>query len=313
MQRNRSTWIVALSATAAVLAAVASAAGVFMRGDLSTRAFVSVRGEQVDVLTTGVYRFNGINIAAEGVGWDAVTLFLVVPALIITLPWLWRGSLRATLVATGVLTYLLYQYFEYATFLAYGPLFLLYVLIVAVSVSGIALLVGGIDLAQLSERFTPRFPRRAMVGLGLFMALLLTGMWLPLVGRTLRSDVVAELYGGTTLVVQAFDLGLLVPLGMFTAIAVYRRLPIGYLLASVVVVKAIAMATAIVAMLLVESAATGVVALPPIAMFATIALVSTIVAARVYSSIEPASTHQRSATSRQDAGGLHLQAQSKEA
>lgn len=309
MERNRSTWIVGLSAMAAVMAALASAAGVFLRGDLSTRAFVSVRGEQVDVLTDGAYRFNGINIAAEGVGWDAVTLFLVVPALIITLPWLWRGSLRATLIAAGVLTYLLYQYFEYATLLAYGPLFLLYVLIVAVSVSGIALLLGGIDFAELSERFTPRFPRRAMVALGLFMALLLVGMWLPLIGRTFGSDVVAELYGGTTLVVQAFDLGILVPLGMFTAIAVYRRLPIGYLLASVVVVKAIAMATAIVAMLIVESDATGVVDLPPIAMFASIALVSAGLAVRVYSSIEPASTKERSATPRQGADGLHLGAQ----
>jgi hypothetical protein len=224
------------------------------------------------------------------VGWDAVTLFLVVPALALMLPGLWHGSLRAKLVVTGILAYFLYQYVEYAAFLAYGPLFLLYVATFALSLTGIILLVATINLAEAGARFGPRFPRRAMVGLSLFMALLLTGMWLPLVARTAGGDIGNALDGATTLVVQALDLGFLVPLAFFTAVTVWRRMPVGYLLSSVVVVKAVAMATAIAAMLLFEASATGELAMVPLAIFALTALVGGAIALRVYGSIgaEPA-------------------------
>ena len=130
----------------------------------------TVRGDLVDVLTGGVYRFNGESIAAEGVGWDAVTLFLVVPALLLTLPFLARGSLRARLFATGILAYFAYQYFEYAMALVYGPLFAVYVAIGALSLTGMALLLGGIDPADLRNRISSAFPRRPMIGFGIFMA-----------------------------------------------------------------------------------------------------------------------------------------------
>lgn len=278
-------WLVGLVALVGVLAAVASAAGVFLRGDLATEAFTTVRGDPVDYLVGGVYRFNGLNVAAEGVGWDAATLFLVVPALALSLPALWGGSLRARLLVIGLLAYFLYQYAEYAMFLAYGPLFAVYVATFALSLVGIALLVATLDLAALPADFSARFPRRAVIGLGIFMALLLGGMWLPLIARTFNEVSVPELAGATTLVVQAFDLGFLVPLGVFTAVTVWRRLPVGFVLAPLVVVKATAMASAIAAMLIVEALATGELALPPLLVFAATALVSALIGVRVFSSV----------------------------
>ena len=258
-----------------------------MRGDLATRRFVTVRGEAVDVLTSGVYRYNARAVAAEGVGLDAVTLFLVVPALFIALAFVRRGSLRATLFTIGLLAYLLYQYLEYAVFLAYGPLFLLYVATFALSLTAIALLVARIDLGGLGARFARGFPRRSVIALGVFMAVLLCAMWLPLVLRTMGGSTGTALAGATTMVVQAFDLGLLVPLGIATAVTVYRRSPAGYLLASVVVVKACAMATAIASMLVVEWMATGVLAIGFIAVFALTAMGSAILAVKVYKSVGP--------------------------
>ena len=286
MGGNGTKWLAGLAALIAVLGAIASGAGVFLRGDLATVPYTTVRGEVVDALTGGVYRFNGLPIASEGVGWDVVTLFLIVPALLLTVPGLWRGSLRAGLIATGLFAYFLYQYAEYAMALAYGPLFLLYVAIFALSLSGIAVLVATIGVAELPERFGPRFPRRAVMGFGIFMAVLLTGMWLPLIARSFGQAVVDQLDGGTTLVVQAFDLGFLVPLGLFTAVAVQRRLPIGFVLASVVVVKGVAMGSAIAAMLVFESLTTGTTQVVPIVGFALIALVSLAIAGRVFGSLE---------------------------
>ncbi len=286
-----------LSRTAAVLgtlvgllAIVAAGAGVFLRGDLATISFTTVRGEIVDTVSHGLYRFNGLTVASEGVGWDIVTLFFVTPALLLVMPGVWRGGLRARLAATGLLAYFAYQYLEYAMFLAYGPLFLIYVAIFALALSGLAVLAGTFDLAAVAGSFTDRFPRRAVVGLSAFMALLLGGMWLPMILASWDQAVVEPLDGATTLVVQALDLGLLVPLGIFTAVLVWQRLSAGYVLASLVVVKAVAMPAAIVAMLVVEAAATGEVAVAPMALFAATAMAAAAIGWRVYGSIRPAPT-----------------------
>jgi hypothetical protein len=284
--RTGSGWLTALVGLTGGLAAIASGAGVFLRGDLATREFVTARGDTVELLVGGVYRYNGLQIASEGVGWDLVTLCLVVPALALTLPALFRGSLRGTLLSAGFLLYFLYQYTEYAVALAYGPFFILYVAIVGLSVSGLALLLSRVDVAALPARFGPRFPRRAMVAFGLYMGLLLGGLWLPLIAWTFDAAGVTELYGGTTLVVQAFDLGFLVPLGLFTAVTVYRRLPVGYLLSAVVIVKGMSIAAGIVAMLVVEAVATDVVQLVPIVIFALTALAGVAIAVRIYRGID---------------------------
>ena len=286
MVHRTPVWLVGLVALTAALVTVAAGAGVLLRGDLITVPFTTARGDVVEVLRDGIYRFNGEAMAAEGIGWDLVTLFVVVPALVLTLPSLARGAARAYLLTVGLLAYLLYQYAEYAMALAYGPLFLVYVAIAALSVSLLGVLVSRLDLAVFAAAIDPgRFPRRGAAAFGGFMAVLLAGMWLPLIGRTFTAEGVPELAGGTTLVVQAFDLAFLVPLGILSAVAAWRRTPIGYVLATVVAVKGTAMGAAIAAMLVVEGFVTGVVQVVPIVGFAGIAALAGALAVRILGSV----------------------------
>lgn len=279
--RRPATWTTVLVALTAVLVAAAAGAGLLFRGDLATRPFTTVRGDVVEVVTDGIYRSNGLAFVAEGIGWDLVTLVAVVPALLLAVPGLSRGSTRAILLTAGLLAYTLYQYAEYAMALAYGPAFLLHVTIAGLSASLLAILVAGLDLGALATTGDRgRFPRRAMALFSGFLAILLLGMWGPLVLRTAALDRVPELAGGTTLVVQAFDLGFLVPLAILTAAAVWRRLPIGYVLATVLAVKGVAMGAAIAAMLIVEGLVAGTWAIAPILAFSAIASVALVLAAR---------------------------------
>jgi hypothetical protein len=276
-----------LALVVALLGAIGAACGVFLRGELTTIPFTTMRMEVVDVVTEGPYRFNGLAVASEGVGWDAVTLFFVVPALLLTLRGVWRGALRPRLMAAGLLVYFLYQGLEYAMFLAFGPLFPVYVATFAVAGSALAVLLATFDLGAVAGSIdTGRFPRRAVAGLGVFMALLLAAMWLPMVLMNLTATTVDALDGATTLVVQAMDLGFLVPLGLFTAVLAWRRVPAGYVLASVIVVKAVAMASAIVAMLLVEAAETGELMVPPIVIFAITVVVAAAIGWRAFRSVD---------------------------
>ena len=53
--------------------------------------------------TTGVYQWNGQRVVAEGIGWDLFTLLVVVPVLLLSLPFVARESFRGWLFALGLL------------------------------------------------------------------------------------------------------------------------------------------------------------------------------------------------------------------
>jgi hypothetical protein len=287
--------VAVLGGLAAVLAGFASAAGVLLRGNLETTEFTTVRGEVVPMVTDGIYRFNAEGIVAEGIGWDLVTLLVVVPATLLTVALLWRGSFRAILVAAGLLAYLCYQSAQYAVYWALGPLFPVYIATLALSVSALGLLLYGLDVQALRARVDRPFPRRSVVAYSVAVVLILAGLWLPVVVGTWGVAVVDQLQGASTLVVPVFDLGLLVPLAIFTGLAVWRMLPLGYLLASMVLVKGASMALAIASMLMVEANITGELALPPLLVFSVLALVSLVLGARALRSLE--AVHPRPAPS----------------
>lgn len=298
MTRRTARGAALLTATVAVAAAITSAVGVFGRGDGATVLVTSVRGETYPMMTTGVYAWNAQRLVAEGVGWDAFTLFVVCPAAIATAAFVARGSLRARLVALGVLAYFFYQYLMYATTWALGPLFPAFVAIFAASLGGLAWIGSTLARERLGERFAPSFPRRSAATLAFLLAALLLAMWIPRIVTALRGDLAgAMVLGQTTLVVQALDLGLLVPLAVAAGVTVLRRRAVGYVLAAVFAVKALAMASAICAMLLVAWRVEGTLDAAPFAVFATAAAASLALAWKIVASadapLRPPSTQPR--------------------
>lgn len=288
MTRNTQTGMIALCLAIALLTGLAAAAGLFLRGDGSFAPVTSVRGEHYEMATTGVYAYNAVRVVAEGIGWDLVTLVVAVPALLAALPALARASLRGRLFALGILGYLFYQYLMYAVTWAFGPLFLLFVAIYALSLTAIGWIVATIPLAGLADRFSERFPRRGMAVLSFLLAALLVLMWLTRIVSALAGNIQGVLDGQTTFVVQALDLGLIVPLALFTGVAAWRGSAVGYLLSSTVVVKAFTMAVAICAMLLSAWAYEGRLEIVPLAIFATVAGVAVWLGLRMYRSVLPA-------------------------
>lgn len=269
----------------ALLAAGVSAAGVFLRGDGSTASAVSIRGEEFEYVTTGVYAHNAERIVAEGVGWDAVTLFFAVPLALIAVPGVARGSLKARLLAMGVLAYFFYQYLMYAVFWALGPLFPFFIVLYAASAAGIVWTVSTIGVATLPARFSERFPRRTMAIYSGLMGLMLVAMWSKRIGIGLSGDMAgADMLGMPTLSVQALDLGMIVPLALATAVLTWRRRPWGYLLASVFAVKGLTMAGAICAMLVSAALVEGVLEVGNFAIFGTSTLAAALIAWRIFGS-----------------------------
>ncbi|HEX7472286.1 MAG TPA: hypothetical protein VF323_04335 [Candidatus Limnocylindrales bacterium] len=266
MSPRARTGLAATCFLVAVLGGAASLLGVFARG---TGAFISVttvRGDVYDMATTGVYAYNAQRVVAEGVGWDIVTLVLAVPALLLAVPLVARGSFRGRLFAAGLLGYFLYQYLEYSVTWAFGPLFLLFVAIYGASLVGIAWIGWSLATDKVTEPFGDRFPRRGWAALDLGMAVLLTMMWLARIGASMGGDT-SSLNGETTFTVQALDLGLLVPASVLTALLVLRRSRLGYALAATFGVTFAAMTAAITGMLLSAWAVEGNLEIVPVAIF----------------------------------------------
>jgi hypothetical protein len=276
---------VLITLPAALLAAAAAIAGVFFRGDGTYVSVTSVRGESYDMAVNGVYAHNALRVVAEGVGWDIFTLAIAVPALLLTLPGLYRNALRARLFAIGILAYLCYQYLMYSLTWAFGPLFLLFIAAQIASLVALVYLLGRIDLTSFAENIGAGFPARGMAVLSGLMSLLLVGMWITRILAELGNEQGAELFGMTTMAVQALDLGIVVPLAMYTAVLAWLRRPSGYLLCSIVVVKSFAMAAAICAMLLSAWSVEGALELPPLLIFVAAAIASAWLGVRMYTNV----------------------------
>jgi hypothetical protein len=286
MNKNRRIELVILCLAAAILAGSAAAVGVFFRGGGLVETVLSPRGELFQMIMSGVYSYNAQRIVAEGIGWDIFTLFAAVPALLLSLVWLARGSLRARLFALGILAYLFYQYLMYSVTWAFGPLFLLFVAVYAISLVGIVRIVATISTKELASRMGDRFPALGMGIFSLAMAALLIIMWLARIAAAMSGKIDGVLLGQTTLTVQALDLGLVVPLAVFTGVTALRRRPIGFLLSSAVVIKGVAMAAAICAMLISAWIVEGVLEVMSFIIFAVATAVALWLAIRIYRSVQ---------------------------
>jgi hypothetical protein len=249
-----------------LLAGLAAALGVFARGDGAFETVTSVRGEAYRMATDGVYANSALQLVAEGVGWDVFTLLVAVPTLVLTVPFVARGSFLATLIATGALGYVLYLHLEYAVTWAFGPMFILFISALAASLIGLVGAGALLARAGLSDRFDRRFPRRAWAGLSLGMSLLLIVMWSGRIAGALATATPA-LHGESTMTVQALDIGLVVPISVVIAVAAVRRHPVGLAAALAFAVMFVLMSAAIASMMVSSWVVTGVPAMEPIVGF----------------------------------------------
>lgn len=277
----------------AVLAVLAAGVGVFARGDGSTTLVTSARGVTYEMATTGVYAYNAQRLVAEGVGWDVFTLLVAAPALLMAAWFVARGSFRGRLFALGLLGYFGYAYLEYAVSWAFGPLFLLFVVIYASSLLGILWIGVSVVRDDLELRFGDPFPRRSYAALNVTMSGLLVVMWLARIVAGLRGDLAAAgLAGETTLTVQALDLGLMVPISLLGAFLVWRGSAIGRALATAWSVTFVAMAAAIVSMLISAALVEGQLEIVPVAIFGLFAVVAAWIGLRIYRGLGADAPHR---------------------
>jgi hypothetical protein len=167
-------------------------------------------------------------------GQDMVTLLIAVPFLVESARRTRRGSTRALLCWMGALLYVAYFYYFYVVGIRLDAFFPVHVALVSMSMYGLLALFFALDLRELKARFDERTPVRLIGGFLIVSALVFAGMWLSLTASAISAG--RELDQVSRLVI-AVDGVVLLPLTFFGGVWLWRRVPIGYPLAGLLLVK----------------------------------------------------------------------------
>lgn len=233
------------------LALLAAGAGVFWQGTGEPYPFETLRGETVMIRGHGLYRYDTVNSSSQEIGTDIVTLLIGVPLLITGILLSRKGTLRGQLLLTGALGYFLYTYGAMCFLTAFNPFFLVYVALFSLSLFGFILSMKALDVEQIARHIQDGFPRRAVATYFIIVAVFLTLAWLGLVASpSLTWTPPNGLESAITMVIQALDLGVIVPTSFLTASLLIKKQAWGYALSSVLLLKILTMGAALIAMII---------------------------------------------------------------
>jgi len=214
-------------------------------------SFVSIRGESVRLMGTGLYRLDSVSFATQAQAQDMVTLGIGIPALLLSCYFALRGSLRSGLLLAGTLGYFTYTYATYAFGVQYNQLFLVYVALLSMSVAALILSLFRLSPDDIKNHFTGKGIRHAAIVFDFFVGVMLLMMWISRIGSGLLGGpdkTMIEHY--TTLPIQVMDLAFVVPLALLSGYHLLRNRALGYLLTGLLLAKGLTLGLALGAMIL---------------------------------------------------------------
>ncbi len=246
-QQSAINWLVPLIA---ILAAVTAAVGLFSANGDGPFEFTTLHHEIVEIYGRGLYQNDTTLIAVGFRVGDAFTLIAAIPLLLISF-WMYRrGSIRGGILLTGTLTYFLYNYSSLALGAAYNNFFLAYILLTMMSLFGMLSLVMSFDQQTFPALFSERLPRRGISIFLIVSGVILFCIWLLLsiVPALVAGIVPAEVASYTTIITFVVDMGIIAPALVISGRMLSRREPLGYILASVLLVFIDVLGSALIVM-----------------------------------------------------------------
>lgn len=202
-------------------------------------ALVAMAGNLVGLLVPTIYSELTPAFLPQAYAQDLANLVLVSPALILLAALSFRGSVRAYLLWLGVLTFTVYNYMIYTFSIPFGPLFLLWVAVLGMSIYA---LIGGIttvDPGKIKACFSGRVQIRVVAGALIGAAGIFSFVWLSedipaLLAGTAPASVTEM--GLPTNPVHVLDLSFFLPATFLTGVLLFKRSPLGYALAPALLV-----------------------------------------------------------------------------
>jgi hypothetical protein len=237
--------------------------------------YESIRGEKIIIYGKGLYQHMSADVAIQGIAQDYITLFIGVPLLLISLFFARKNSLRGLFLLAGTIGYFLVTYLFYLTMGMYNQMFLVYAFLLATTFFAFVLTVSELNLDEIKGIFKSEKLVR-IAGIFLIINATLVGLlWLGVVLPSIFDGTVypKELQHYTTLIVQGFDLGLLLPIAFVAGILAIRKNRFGFLFTPIYMIFLSLMMIALVSKILFV-ANEGQNVIPVIFIMPTIAVIA---------------------------------------
>lgn len=229
-QNSALDWLVPLIA---VLAVITAGVGLFSQGGDGPFSFTTIYGDTIEIYGQGIYRHDSAFVAALFKGTDVITLFVSLPLLLVGFLSHRHGSLRGSIFLIGMLLYFLYIGVTYTFSVLFNSLFLVYTALFSASLFAVIFALTTFDTQSLANKVTSAMPHR---GIAIFMFVAGLGtlfLWLSeLIAPIMTDQAPANLGPYTTMFTHGFDSAVITPACVITGIYLLKRKPLGYLLAT---------------------------------------------------------------------------------
>lgn len=254
---------------------IATTNGIFTGDGPGQYEHQSIRGEKIVIFGKGLYQHMSADVAIQGIAQDYITLFAGVPLLLVSLFLARNKSLRGLLILAGITAYFLVTYLFYTAMAMYNKMFLTYVFLLGASFFAFIQIVLSIDKKHLIENIKSE---KVLRNAGIFLiinALMVALLWLGIVIPPLLdgSIIPQPVQHYTTLIVQGFDLGILLPSAFLIGYSALKKNLLGYLFTILYMIFLSLLMTALVSKIL-FMAGSGANVIPVIFIMPTIAVIS---------------------------------------
>ena len=227
--------IIILVLTIVLFSAIASFNGVYNKSGHGEYEYQSIRGETVKIYGQGLYKHMSKEVAIQGIAQDYITFSIAIPLLILSLFMYIKNSLRFKLLLGGVLFYVFVTYLLYLAMGMYNEMFLVYIVILGSSFFALITYLLSLDYDKINSQFSKQTPMKSS---GIFLiinSLIIALLWLSIIISPLVSGKLYPqgLEHYTTLIVQGFNLGLLLPMAFITGYLMIKKHRFAYVFGSV--------------------------------------------------------------------------------
>lgn len=196
------------------------------------------------LLAPNSYAAETKNWQAQAIAQDLVDLFIITPALLLSLFYTYRGSRFFAFLLGGTLIFIAYSYAIYCFSVHFNPAFLLYCFAFGFSIYLFIYLLVIFPAGSAISFFNSNTPVRSTALFMAIIALFFYGLWLsdiiPAILQNKAPAVLAET-GLLTNPVHVLDISLLLPALLIFSFLLYKNHPTAFFMAPVLLVFCILM------------------------------------------------------------------------
>jgi hypothetical protein len=256
-------------------AIVATLFGIFSGGGNGEFEYESIRGEKIIIYGRGLYQHMSSDVAIQGIAQDYVTLFAGVPLLFLFLFLARKKSLKGLFLLSGTIGYFFVTYLFYTAMGMYNKMFLVYLVIMGASFFAFILTLFSYDVEKIKKNM---HSEKLLKNAGIFLVVnstMVASLWLSIVVPPLFNGLIVppQVQHYTTLIVQGFDLGLLLPIAFVSGFLAIKKNGHGYLFTIINIIFLSLLMTALTSKIIFMAGA-GVNVIPAVFIMPTINVLS---------------------------------------